>query len=136
MSFILELEAPRVDEETARRLEQATEQADYLPVRASRRRRWRRASETGLTLRDRRGDVPVLSDDADWSEDAFTFDERGRELLARTVSLLADDLRPGWALRAYWVGDPCEEERAVTADELVDLVRSSALQRIVRYRVA
>src|SRR4051812_29604581 len=104
MSFILELEAPGVDEETARSLEEATEQADYLPIRASRRRRWRRASETELTLRDRRGDVPVLSDDADWTEDAFTFDERGRELLARTVSLLAGDLRPGWALRAYWVG--------------------------------
>ena len=125
-----------MNEETARRLEEATEQADYLPVGASQRRRWRRAAEMELTLQDRRGDVPVLSDDADWSEDAFTLDDRGRELLARTVSLLAEELRPGWGLRAYWAGDPCEEERAVTADELVDLIRSSALARTVRYRVA
>jgi hypothetical protein len=88
-----------------------------------------------LSILDRRDDVPVLSDDADWSEHAFTLDERGRELLARTISLLADELRSGWALRAYWVGDPCEEERTVTGHELVELVRSSALERTTRYRV-
>ena len=135
MSFILELHAPPVDDETARRLEQATEQADYLPVRAARRRRWRRPAVTTLWLPDQRDDVPVLGDGADWSEDAFTLDERGRELLACTVSLLAHELSPGWALRAYWVGDPCEEERAVTADELADLVRNSALRRAILYRV-
>jgi len=32
-------------------------------------------------MRDRRDDVPVLSDDADWSEEAFTLNEGGRELL-------------------------------------------------------
>src|SRR5947207_3189873 len=31
------------------------------------------------------------------------------------LSLLVRELPPGWALRAYWVGDSCEEERAVRA---------------------
>ncbi len=136
MSFILELDAPDVDPETAERLERATQEAGYLPVRARRGRRWRRRAEMGLSIFDGRDDVHVLSDDADWSEDAFTFDERGRELLAQTVSLLAHELEPGWALRAYWVGDPCKDERTVTGDELAELVRSSALERTARYRVA
>ena len=135
MSFILELDAPDVDRETAERLERATEAAGYLPVRAPRKRRWRRQAERGLSILDRRDDINVLSDDADWSEDAFTLDERGRELLAQTVSLLARELHAGWALRAFWVGDPCKDERAVTGDELVELVRGSALERTTRYRV-
>jgi DNA-binding LacI/PurR family transcriptional regulator len=54
MSFILELDAPDVDPETAERLERATEEAGYLPVSAARRRRWRRRSQLGLSIRDRR----------------------------------------------------------------------------------
>ena len=125
-----------MDPETASGLEKATEEAGYLPLRASRRRRWRRRAKSGLSLRDRRDEIYVLSDDADWSETAFTLDESGRELLSRTISLLAQDLQPGWSLRAYWVGDSCENERAVTSDELVELVRTSALERTTRYRVS
>jgi hypothetical protein len=136
VSFILELDAPDVDQATAARLAHVTQEPGYLPVLAPRRRRWSRRAATGLSLRDERDEVPVLSDAADWSEQAFTLDERGRELLAATISLLATELQPGWALRAYWVGDACEEEQIVTGEELIDLVRRSALDRTTRYRVA
>ena len=138
MSFILELDAPPVGPEVGEQLERATQAEGYLPVRARRQRRWtrRRKPELRLALRDERDEIPVLSDQADWSESAFTLDERGRELLARTISLLAQELDPGWTLRAYWVGDDCEEERTVTKDELVELIRTSQLNRTTRYRVA
>src|SRR6266545_3032679 len=128
MSFLFELDAPGCTAEMAEQLERATEETGYLPVRAAHRERWRRRGQTGLSLWPERDGIHVLSDAADWSEDAFTFDERGREMLARTISLLADALQPGWALRAYWDGDPCQEERSVTRDELVELVLRSALK--------
>ncbi len=135
MSFLLELDVPDATWEDAERLERATSPAGYLPVRAHPRRRWLRPARPRLILHESRDGVDVLSDNADWSEKAFRLDERGRELLARTVALLAENLRPGWGLQAYWDGDDCQEERNVSRDELVKLVRASSLDRSTRYRV-
>ena len=79
--------------------------------------------------------MPVLSDHTDWDEPAFTLDELGRELLAQTISILDEALTSTWSLRAYWVGDPLRHEREVTADELSQLVRNSALDRETLYGV-
>ena len=135
MSFLLELDVPEASWQIAENLERATAAAGYLRLRVHPRRRWLRPSKPRLSLNDSRDGVDVLSDNADWVETAFTLEESGRELLARTVALLADNLQPGWALRAYWDGDECHGERTVSCDELVELIRASSLERSTRYRV-
>lgn len=77
----------------------------------------------------------MLGDDAKESERTFTLSDDGRDRLAATVLVLAEVLQPGWGVRAYWVGDALQEVRVATAEELADLVRSSALDRGTLYRV-
>lgn len=135
MSFVLELEMAELDWELADRLDRRTLDAGCIAVHPGPRRRWFRRREPSLTIDHERDRVPVLSDQADWDETAFTLDERGRELLAQTISILDDELTGSWSLRACWVDDPVRHERDVTADELAELVRSSGLDRTTRYRV-
>ena len=104
---------------------------------AGRRRRWFRPQPPSLWGSEELPDgTPVLDDQADWDEEAFTLDPVGREALARTLLLLGDRVEPGWSLQVYWVGDPVEEEVELTASELAALARASELVRTTRYRVA
>jgi hypothetical protein len=119
MSFVLELEVTGLDWELAGELEHRTIDAGCIVVHPGSRRRWFRRRQPSLWIEDERDEVPVLSDQADWDEPAFTLDERGRELLAQTISILDEALTGSWALRAYWVGDPLRHERAVNADDRV-----------------
>jgi hypothetical protein len=48
---------------------------------------------------------------------------------------LSEVLDAGWAVRAYWGGDPLDGEREVTAHELADLIEQSRLDRRTLYRV-
>jgi hypothetical protein len=135
VSFVLELEVSELDWELAERLERRTIEAGAITVHPGRRRRWFRPRPPSLWIEDQRDGVPVLSDQADWDQDAFTLDEQGRELLAKTISILDQALACSWSLRAYWVGDPLQHEHETTAPELAELVRHSALDRKTRYRV-
>ena len=51
------------------------------------------------------------------------------------VLALSEVLDAGWAVRAYWGGDPLDGEREVTAHELADLIEQSRLDRRTLYRV-
>lgn len=135
MSFVLELEVAGLDWELAEQLERQTIDACCIAVHPGPRRRWLRACEPSLWMDDERDEVPVFSDQADLHEPAFTFDERGGELLTRTIAILDEALNSGWSLRAYWVADPLRNERDVTAEELSKLVGTSALDRKTRYHV-
>src|SRR5262249_51761992 len=77
----------------------------HVAIVAGRRRRWGRPLPPSIHL-DGQQAQDVLSDDADWSEDAFTFSNVGRHNLAATVLALSEVLDAGWAVRAYWGGDP------------------------------
>ena len=135
MSFELDLQVPDLDRALAERLRDATEAAGGLRVLvAGRRRRWLR-SRPRVFLEANHDDVPVLSDDADWEQPAFSLDDRGRELLARAIEIIGQTAPPGWSLRAAWVDDPVEREVVVTAEELAELARSSRLDRTTRYNV-
>jgi len=48
---------------------------------------WFRLRGPSLWIDEERDEVPVISDQADWDETAFTLDERGRELIAQTISI-------------------------------------------------
>jgi hypothetical protein len=134
VSFELELSATVGSWEEAERVEAATASPDHLPVRAGRRPRWWRELEPIIAFDWEQGQA-VLDDQADWDEDAFTLSESGRAALATTVLTLAELLRPGWALRAYWGGDPVRKERRIAAPELASLVRESKLDRHTLYRI-
>ena len=105
MSFALELYADVSDWEQAERVAEATASSGHVAVVAGRRRRWGRPLPPSIHL-DGQQAQDVLSDDADWSEDAFTFSNVGRHNLAATVLALSEVLDAGWAVRAYWGGDP------------------------------
>ncbi len=135
MSLFLELAVADIDWELAEQLERRTTSAGCIAVHPGPRRRRFRPREPSLWIDDERDEVPVLSDQAHWGEPAFTLDERGRELLVQTISILDEALTSNWSLRAYWVGDPLRHEREITARELSQLVRHSALDRETRYRV-
>lgn len=134
MSFALELYADVSDREQAERVAEATASSGHVAVVAGRRRRWGRPLPPSIHL-DGQQAQDVLSDDADWSEDAFTFSNVGRHNLAATVLALSEVLDAGWAVRAYWGGDPLDGEREVTAHELADLIEQSRLDRRTLYRV-
>lgn len=135
MSFVLEIEVAELDWELAEQLERRTIDAGCIAVHPGRRRRWLRPREPSLRIDADRDEVPVLSDEADWDEPAFTLDERGRDLLAQTISVLDEALTTSWSLRAYWTGDPLLQEPKVTARDLSKLIRDSAMDRETRYRV-
>ena len=134
MSFALELYADVSDWEQAERVAEATASSGHVAVVAGRRRRWGRPLPPSIHL-DGQQAQDVLSDDADWSEDAFTFSNVGRHNPRRHGARLAEVLDAGWAVRAYWGGDPLDGEREVTAHELADLIEQSRLDRRTLYRV-
>jgi hypothetical protein len=131
MSFVLELSTPKLDPDVAERIERTTHRPGHVPVQRARQR-----SGGALRIEDRLLDgTPVLDDQANWDEDAFTLNPSGRDALARTLLLLSELLSPGWALRAYWIGDPIQHEQPITAERLAELARRSALARTTRYVV-
>lgn len=105
MSFALELYADVSDWEQAERVAEATASSGHVAVVAGRRRRWGRPLPPSIHL-DGQQAQDVLSDDADWSKDAFTFSDDERRKLAATVFALSEVLDPGWAVRAYRVRWP------------------------------
>lgn len=133
MSFTLELNLPESVEPLAADIAERTQKPDLLQVRVGRtrlRRRW----WTGIA--DHMDDgTSVLDDQADWSEDCFTLDPRGREALAATIRELSELVAAEWTLRAFWVGDDAANDQDVTVSELVELTRSSQLRRDTIYRV-
>jgi hypothetical protein len=134
VSFDLELSVRVESWEEAERVEAASASPGHLLVRAGRRRRWLRELEPSIAF-DCDQVQAVLDDEADWEQDAFTLSESGRAALATTVLTLGELLGPGWALRAYWSGDPVREERRIAAHELASLVRESKLDRHTLYRI-
>ncbi len=134
MSFELELYAEVADWDEAKRAAAATAAPGHVAVVPG--RRWRRGRNAEPSIHfDWRQGQDVLSDQADWSEDAFTFSEEGRHNLAETLVALAAVLRPGWGIRAYWGGDPIKSEETLSARELAERVRQSQLNRYTMYRV-
>lgn len=133
MSFSVDLDLPRVGWEEAYRLRVALDEAGGFRVDPRPRRRWLRPPLARLVPAHEIDEV--LSEDADWSEAAFSLDSEGAERLARTIQVLGARLPPGWSVRASWVGDDEEAERELTAAELAELARASRLERRLRYRV-
>lgn len=122
------------DWEEAERAAAATASAGHVSVVVGRRKRWGRTLKPSVHFDWQQGQN-VLSDDADWSQEAFALSDEGRHDLAATVLALSEVLEPGWAIRAYWGGDRLKNERAVTAEELAGLVRQSQLDSYTLYRV-
>jgi hypothetical protein len=119
--------------EVAEQLAHATRGAGYISLLPGRRRRWRRELPPSVHFDDKQADE-VLSDEADLRDVALILSPR-REALARTVLLIATEIATAWTLRSYWIGDALRSEAPVTATELADLIRHSALDRHVLYRV-
>ena len=133
VSFVLELDARLDSWEIADRLVEATDGPEFVSLLATDRRRWWRDLPPRVYLDHREADE-VLADEASWADREFAFSPR-REALARTLLAIASELSSGWTLRSYWVGDKIRDEVEITAVDLVDLVRNSALDRLVLYRV-
>ena len=114
------------------RLERATSGPGFVPVTGGRRRGWLGERAPQAYIRDAEA---VLAEDAGFGEEAFTLTPEGREGLARTVLAVHDVVGEGWALRSCWVGDPIDHEPTVSAEQLADLARRSALRRDTMYWV-
>ncbi len=134
VSFELELHAAVRTSEEAEEAAAATAPPGHVAVQAARRKRWGRARAPSVHFDPKQGQE-VLSDDADWSEDAFTLTVDGRRRLAATVLALAQVLPAGWGVRVYWFGDPLRGEQTVPAQEHAELVEQSGLDRYTLYRV-
>jgi hypothetical protein len=135
VSFELELHADVDDWQQAERAAAATASTGHVAVVVGRRKRWGRPLKPGIRF-DWHQAQDVLSEDADWSQDAFTLSADGRRQLAATVLALSGVLSPGWGIRAYWIGDPVTNEQTLTAQELAELVMQSRLDRGTLYRVS
>lgn len=132
---MLELQASVRDWDEAERVAAATSAEGHVSVVAGRRKRWGRTRTATIDFDWQQGQA-VLSDNAGWDRDAFLLHDRHRHDLAETILMLAGSLQPGWGVRAYWVGDPLEQETTTTAEGLAELVRRSQLNRYTLYRVA
>ncbi len=134
MSFVLELLAPVRSWEEAERAARVTRGDGFVSVVPGRRKRLWRELKPSIHF-DGKDVDEVLGDEADWEESAFSFSASGSAALAATVLALREALGPGWAIRAYWMGDAQEAVVEVAADELAALVRQSKLDRGTLYRV-
>jgi hypothetical protein len=133
VSFVLELDARLDSWEMAARLADATAGPEFVSLLPTGRRRWFRDLPPRICFDHREADG-VLADEAAWTDREFPFSAR-REALADTLLAIASELGSGWTLRSYRLGDKVRAEVRITATDLADLVRSSALNRWVRYRV-
>jgi hypothetical protein len=57
-------------------------------------------------------------------------------LLPAIAQVLCQYLPQGFALQATWTVDPVHDQATVFCDELIAIVRSSAMNTHTRYRVA
>jgi hypothetical protein len=75
----------------------------------------------------------MLTDQADWSADAWAMRSQVLEPLARTLYTLTQDGPEGMTVEALWAGDEPNQEQKVTAMELSALARASQLGTHTRY---
>ncbi len=135
MSFDLDLWLPVPSWDVAERLAEATRGAGLVALVPGRRRRWFRGLAPSVHL-DWEQAQAVLDDQASWSEDEFALSEH-RFALADTILRVARELPSvEWTLRCCWGGDEIRAESRVAATELAELVRASAVNRYVLYRVS
>ena len=132
MSYLLDLEIPVSTWDEAEHIVEATNTPAVKPLAVGKRQGWIRKYRPSVYLVD---SDDLLSDDSDFSQEAFTLDATEREAFAQTVLRLGEVIPPGWTLRSWWVGDRLKHEVEVTATELAEAIRGSTLRRDTLYRV-
>ena len=133
MSLLLELEIPDLDWELSEQLMDRTSRPDALKVYGPRRRRWW-PGKPRLLIEETLDDGTWVFDEGAVDDDDAAISPTCREMLARTLLLLAEALQPGWRFHAGWTGD-WETEVEIGAAHLAALARRSQLDASVIYRV-
>jgi hypothetical protein len=121
-----------LDWDRADRIAHATEVDGAVPIGTGPRRFLFRAEPPSLlswTVHD------LLADSTD--PDAGTWDLEPGEMprLVRTFEILYDQIPEEFGAEVMWVGDEAAEERQVSRQRMLDIVRSGRFGADVRYRI-
>ena len=76
-----------------------------------------------------------VSDAAKWDAPAWAMTPELLPSLAEAVRVMGDPPPQGFTLRATWVGSEVREERAMSADELAEVILASQLNEFTQYRI-
>jgi hypothetical protein len=136
-----ELDVPDLTWTQAERVAAACTGPQMLAVTTGPRRRWFRPRPPTLWISQYDADGRHLladdADDADWDQPAWKMNPQVIPLLARTIQTLCRQLPQGFVLRAASIDDSvhADRERDVSCQELLGIVRASAMNPRVGYRV-
>jgi hypothetical protein len=137
--FDLELDVPPTDAGQA--IEWAVADAGAWPVRfepGREEQRWygvKKAYPAVLEILTEDGQGHILSDPAEWDEDAWPLRPDAEPRLAETIRILGRHFPAGFVFRATWAGSPILRDEYLSADSLADLALTGRLNDHTRYRV-
>lgn len=77
----------------------------------------------------------LLADFADPNDETWNLEPREMPRLVRTFEILYDRIPEEFAVEVMWVGDVATEERMVSRQQMLDIVRSGRFGAGVRYRI-
>ncbi|UCG57337.1 MAG: hypothetical protein JSU70_21020 [Phycisphaerales bacterium] len=117
------------------RLAHVTGDANLLNT--SERKNWLR-KPTGLVFLFEEGEgcaCSMLTDEADWGQPYWDLRPEVLPVIANTVERLASSIKEPFQFEALWAGDHPEQNMAVTATELADLIKAGKIGQKITYNV-
>jgi hypothetical protein len=77
----------------------------------------------------------LLPDSADWNAETWDLEAGQTPRLVRTFEILFAQIPEEFAVEVMWVGEQATEERAISREHMLDIVRQGRLGTTVRYRI-
>ena len=77
----------------------------------------------------------LLADSADWNAQTWDLEADAMPRLARTFEILFDQIPEEFAVEMMWAGEEAPEERLVSRQQMLDIVRQGRFGTTVRYRI-
>ena len=121
-----------LDRDRAERIVRATQAEEAVPVSTRPRRSLLHAQPPSLVswaVHD------LLADSADWNAETWDMEADKLPRLVRTFEILFAQIPEEFTVEVMWVGEEATEERMVSREQMIDLIRRGKLGTTVRYRI-
>ncbi len=135
MCLVLSIKLSEKDALLAEQIAVASTFSEGLEVQAKQRWLRRRTPFLSIFEHSQGCACSLLTDDADWDAPAWDMHELALPKLASTLRKLRDSCSQGFVFEAMWIGDAPAEERRVTIDELVEIIREGKVGTKTKYHV-
>lgn len=114
------------------RIAHATQVEGAVPVHTGRLRFLSLWQPPSLLL----GDIhDLLADTANWNAETWDLEAGELPRLVRTFEILFEQIPEQFGVEVMWAGDEATEERMVSREQMLEIVRQGRFGTTVRYRI-